>query len=103
MKSKSYDNFFANFSNKTRMGIIITLMDGPLNVGEIVKKVGAEQSNVSHHLQHLIKCKLLMVKRDGKKRIYRLNKKTIYPMLQMVNRHVGSNCSGSCRGCTGCH
>ncbi|MBS3077325.1 winged helix-turn-helix transcriptional regulator [Candidatus Pacearchaeota archaeon] len=101
MKQISYENFFANFSNKTRLGILTALMDGPLSVSEIVDKVGGEQSNVSHHLESLRKCSILNVKKEGKKRIYSLNKKTVYPMLELVEKHVGG-CGGSCEECGLC-
>jgi ArsR family transcriptional regulator len=103
MKTKSYDSFFANFSNATKLGIMKSLMDGPLSVGELVEKIGEEQSNVSHHLQSLTKCKILTVKKNGKQRIYSLNKKTVGPMLGLVERHVDNYCEGNCGGCSGCH
>jgi DNA-binding transcriptional ArsR family regulator len=102
MKKNSYENFFANFSNKTRLGILTVLMEKPLSVSEIVKKLGEEQSNVSHNLEHLRKCKILNVKQEGKKRIYSLNKKTVYPMLELVERHV-NECGGSCEECGLCN
>lgn len=101
MKKISYENFFANFSNKTRLGIITALMDGPLSVSEIVERLGEEQSNVSHNLEHLRKCSILNVKREGKKRIYSLNKKTVEPMLDLVESHV-YGCGGSCADCGLC-
>jgi ArsR family transcriptional regulator len=101
MKQISYENFFANFSNKTRLGILTVLMDGPLSVSEIVEKLKDEQSNVSHHLEHLRRCSILDVKRQGKKRIYSVNKKTVYPMLELVEKHI-SGCGGSCAECGLC-
>ncbi|MFH1802295.1 MAG: metalloregulator ArsR/SmtB family transcription factor [archaeon] len=98
MKDKSYENFFANFSNKTRLKIITVLMDGELSVSEIVEKTGEEQSNVSHHLEGLRKCNILNVKKDGKKRIYSLNEETVNPMLELVESHV----SGCCMDCSEC-
>ena len=101
MKNKSYENFFANFSNHTRMQIIGALMEKPMSVSEIVAKVGEEQSNVSHHLQHLTKCKILGVKKKGKQRIYAINKKTVNPMLKLVESHT-YGCGGSCASCNLC-
>jgi len=33
---------------------------------------------------------------DGKKRVYSLNKKTIVPIIEMVNKHVHKFCDGRC-------
>jgi len=104
MKEKSYDRFFANFSNKTRLKILTVLMDGPLSVSDIAERVGEEQSNVSHNLEGLRKCSILNVKKDGKKRIYSLNKETVMPMLELVEKHVHGACGvcdGYCRACMG--
>lgn len=102
MKQQSYEQFFANFSNRTRLRIINALMDGPLSVSEIVEKTGEEQSNVSHHLEGLKKCSILDMKKEGKKHIYSLNMETVEPMLELVEKHVYGSCAGGCENCGGC-
>ena len=87
MKFKSYHTFFGNFSNSTRLGIILALKDGPLSVSDIVERTGDEQSKVSHHLSRLVKCGILGVERDGKRRIYSINEE-ILPVLEMAECHV---------------
>jgi DNA-binding transcriptional ArsR family regulator len=102
MKQDSYDLFFANFSNYTRIRIISSLADGELSVSEIVEKVDGEQSNISHHLASMVKCNVLNVRREGKKRIYGLNEETVKPMLKLAEEHVFNacgNCDGDCRTC----
>jgi DNA-binding transcriptional ArsR family regulator len=100
MKKSSYEKFFTNFSNKTRFGIITSLMEGPLSVGEISEKTGEEQTNISHNLSGLVRCNILKVKKDGKKRIYSLNKRTVGPMLKLVEQHTyGCGDCSSCRMC----
>ena len=104
MKKSSYENFFANFSNYTRIKIILALADKPLSVSELVKKINEEQSNISHHLQQMSHCNLVQVKKEGKKRIYALNEKTVKPILKMAQEHVFGNCAkcvGNCRACMG--
>ena len=104
MNKKSYDKFFMNFSNPTRMAIITELKEKPMGVNEIAEKIGVEQSNVSHQLRSLVKCSILKVKKDGKKRIFSLNKHVVNPMLKMVESHVNSSCgpcNGNCAGCIG--
>jgi ArsR family transcriptional regulator, lead/cadmium/zinc/bismuth-responsive transcriptional repressor len=101
MKNNSYEQFFANFSNYTRMKIVLALADGPLSVGDLSERVGEEQSNVSHHFKQMAHCSLVEVRRDGKKRIYSLNEKTVKPMLEMAREHV-YGCCGNCSECDSC-
>lgn len=101
MTKKSYYNFFVNLSNKTKFDIIMALKEKSMNVGEIVKKINAEQSAVSHNLKDLAECKIVEVKQKGKQRIYSLNKETVTPLLKIVEKHVCKccklNCPKSCR------
>ena len=81
-----------NFSNRTKSDIINLLRDGPLSVKEITKKIGGEQSKISHSLGDLRGCHILNVRHEGKQRIYSLNEETVIPILEMVERHVRKNC-----------
>jgi len=96
MTCPSYELFFETFSNKTRMKIIQALNQGPKSVTEICNITKQEQSKVSHNLKKLTECNFLDVKRQGKKRIYELNKDTILPILNLVNKHVHKYCSKEC-------
>lgn len=96
MLKTSYENFFINFANKTRLRIIVLLKNKALSVGEISKELDEEQSAVSHNLKKLASCRILNVERKGKERIYSLNKDTVLPMLRIVDKHVCSFCKGSC-------
>ena len=95
MNFNTYHNFFGNFSNSTRLGIILLLRDGPLSVSDIVEKTGEEQSKVSHNLSRLVKCDILNVKREGKRRIYSLNEEVL-PVLEMAEKHI-KNCKMRCK------
>ncbi|MCK5023366.1 MAG: winged helix-turn-helix transcriptional regulator [Candidatus Aenigmarchaeota archaeon] len=96
MKENSYYRFFKNLSNKSKFNIVMSLRDGPMSVSDITKKVGEEQSKVSHNLRSLRSCNILKVKQDGKKRIYSLNGKTVIPIIQIVEKHVKNNCPRKC-------
>lgn len=96
MKCKSYEWFFMNFANKTKLDIIMALREKPLNVSQIVKKVGQEQSKVSHNLKKLSVCNILNVKQKGRERIYSLNKETVIPLINLVVKHVEKNCKLKC-------
>jgi len=96
MKQKSYSNFFINFANETKLAIILALRDGALSVGEIVAKVGEEQSTISHNLKKMADCHILNVEKRGKERIYSLNKETVGGLLKIAEKHVGQNCADKC-------
>ena len=96
MKCESYETFFVNFANKTKLGIITALRSMPLNVNAIAKKVNEEQSTVSHNLKKLTDCHVLDVKKVGKERIYSLNKDTVITILKLVEKHVTKQCPGNC-------
>jgi len=96
MKCRSYELFFEVFSNKTRFRIIQSLLREPKSVNRICGDIKEEQSKVSHNLNKLMKCHFLDVSRDGKRRIYSLNKDTVIPILNLVEKHVGKHC---CEGC----
>ncbi len=96
MNCPSYELFFETFSNKTRMKIIEALALGPKSVTEICKLTKEEQSKVSHNLKKLTECNFLDFRRQGKKRIYELNKDTITPILDLVEKHVRKYCKEVC-------
>ena len=103
MKNNSYQNFFVNLANKTKLDILLSLKNKPLSVNEIAKKINEEQSNVSHHLKDLSDCRIVHLKKQGKKRIYSLNNRTISPILKLVKMHAAENCSEGCnKKCKGC-
>lgn len=92
----TYYIFFGNLANPLKIGIISLLKGKDMSVSEIVKKLGAEQSKLSHALRSLRDCNIVEVRREGKKRIYSLNKKTILPMLEIIDRHEKEFCKGKC-------
>jgi DNA-binding transcriptional ArsR family regulator len=90
--------FFSTLANPTRLAIIEKLDERPMNVNELVEALQQEQSMVSHNLRPLVQCKLVHVRREGKNRVYRLNKNTVGPLLATVENHyvkycgAGENC-----------
>ncbi len=97
MKCKAYNLFFETISSKTRLRILEALNNKPMNVTEICKALNEEQSKISHNLRNLVSCSFLDIKKDGKKRIYSLNKETIVPLMRLAEKHVGKYCKNICR------
>jgi len=104
MNNKTYHLFFSNLSNPLRIGIISALKkaENGLSVGELASALWVEQSKLSHALAGLKECNLVIVKQKGKKRIYSLNKKTLLPILEIIDQHAKENCGGNCMCCTKC-
>ena len=95
MKSNSnntYHIFFTNLANPLKINIIISLKEKEKNVTELSKKLNIEQSKISHALSSLKYCNIVQMKQKGKQRIYFLNKKTIIPMLKLIDKHTSIHC-----------
>lgn len=101
MAGKKYFIFFSNLANPLRINIITVLKEKEMSVTEIVNKLEIEQSKISHALSKLKECNIVEVSSKGKKRIYTLNKKTILPILHLIDKHSRLNCRGKCKFCIG--
>jgi DNA-binding transcriptional ArsR family regulator len=88
-----------NLANPLRIKIIEALRIKGKNVTEISKELKVEQSKVSHALSSLRSCNIVEVKQKGKQRVYSLNKKTIVPILKLIDKHATTYCSGDCQRC----
>ena len=97
MKCKSYYKFFETVSPLIRWRILELLQKRPMSVTEICNALGEEQSKISHHIKCLSDCHFLDVKKQGKKRIYSLNKETILPLMKLVGKHVEKYCKEFCK------
>lgn len=96
---KPHQFFFETLGNRTRWDIIHFLMKKPYRATTIAKKLGYEQSLVSHHLKRLETCGFVKVEQNGAERVYHLNKETIGPLLKLVDNHVNKFCKKACTKC----
>lgn len=96
MKTIKYYPFFQNLANPLKIGIVGVLKEKPSSVSKISKELNVEQSKLSHALKSLKNCSIVNVKKEGKKRIYFLNKETILPMLEILDKHEQKFCT-KCR------
>jgi DNA-binding transcriptional ArsR family regulator len=82
------------------MDIILSLRESKKSVNELCKDLKVEQSKISHALSCLKGCSLVDSEQKGKQRIYTLNKKTIVPMLKLLDKHSIGFCGREkCKGC----
>ncbi len=91
-KSEAYKIFFGTLANQNRLKIINVLRKGSRNVTEICQLTGFEQTMVSHNLKRLERCGMVFVEQKGKCRYYSVNKKTIKPLLEMIDAHMKEYC-----------
>jgi DNA-binding transcriptional ArsR family regulator len=92
MKRSPCHLFFETLATELKIDIIERLREGPLSVGELSESLGQERSKVSHALLSLRECGFVEVERKGKQRVYSLNKKTIVPLLNLVEKHIKNHC-----------
>ncbi len=59
-----------------------------MNVSEICKELGLEQTHLSHNLKCLTFCGLVTSSREGKSRVYSINQKTVLPLLKIADNHL---------------
>jgi ArsR family transcriptional regulator len=92
---KPHALLFQALANPSRMSILLLLREkGRMNVSEICEELGLEQTHVSHNMRCLSFCGLATVEREGKSRIYSINKETMFPLLEITENHIknyGSN------------
>jgi ArsR family transcriptional regulator, zinc-responsive transcriptional repressor len=96
MKEQTYNIFFSNLANPLKIKIIASLKEKEKSVTELTDSLKVEQSKISHALATLKCCNIVNVKQDGKQRIYSLNKKTIIPMLNLIDKHAKTFCNKMC-------
>ena len=102
MSNNTYHIFFSNLSNPLRIDIISALKGKNLSVSELAKILKVEQSKLSHALSNLRECNIVNFNVKGKRRIYSLNKETILPILNIIDKHARSYCKGKCSFCRAC-
>jgi DNA-binding transcriptional ArsR family regulator len=96
--SKICYQFFTNLANPTRLAAIEQLLDKPMSVNELAMNLGQEQSMISHNLKPLLECNILTIEKQGKKHIYTVNKETLDPIFETIQKHSQKYCpkGGKC-------
>jgi DNA-binding transcriptional ArsR family regulator len=99
MKCSPYHVFFRNLGNPLRIQIVTALKDKPSSVNVLSKNLKVEQSKLSHALALLRSCNLVNCEQKGKQRIYSLNKKTMVPILDLLDKHAREFCNNDKCSC----
>lgn len=88
----AYKIFFGTLVSESRLKIINLLREKIRNVSEIIKELKISQTLVSHDLQRLKKCGFVSSKQEGKFIYYKLNEKTIKPLIELIDKHMSCYC-----------
>jgi len=91
MSQKTYQLrvlLFKALANDVRLRIVEALTDGEKSVGELCDEIGEHQTRMSHELRCLLVCGFVGYRRDGKRIVYSLNRRTILPILEAADRHA---------------
>ncbi len=84
--------FFETLATKLKIDTILKLKEQPMCVNDLAKAIGHERSKVSHALKSLESCGFVRARKEGKNRIYSLNRETMLPLLRLIDRHVKKYC-----------
>lgn len=102
MKTATYHIFFNNLANPLRVRIISVLKNKEMCVGDLSSELKVEQSKLSHALSSMKECNLVKVRQNGKLRIYSINRKTLMPILNIIDNHAMEECGNDCKKCKTC-
>ena len=83
-------SFFKAMADQTRLQILEKLVtEKEMNVSEMCKAIGKDQSSISHHLACLRNCGLVRTKKNGKFIVYMLNGyENIADFLAIADHHA---------------
>ena len=79
---------FRMLGDPNRLRIVLSCLDAPSSVGEIVDRVGLRQTLVSHHLRLLRATRLLKAGKTGRQVFYSLPDCHVRDMLTNLIEHV---------------
>ena len=96
--SGAYRLFFGTLAKDSRLKILNCLRHSQKNVSEICKATRFEQSMVSHNLKMLEYHGMVFSERKGKFRYFRLNQKTIAPLIDLIDAHMKQYCCKILKG-----
>ena len=80
------ESFLRSLASRHRLMILCTLLDGEHSVGELVRRLGLTQSNLSRHLAMLREEGLVATRREGTVIYYRIGSERVRPILAELYR-----------------
>jgi len=91
-KIEEFAKIFGAFSNPLRLKIITLLAQVPMPVCIITALTKADQSLISHHLNHLRKLGIVKIRSVGKYRFYEISDNSIVKnLIKVIQMHKPKN------------
>lgn len=78
--------FLRSIASRHRLMVLCALLEGELQVAELVRRLGLSQSNLSQHLARLRDEGLIANRRDGTTIFYRIASPRVQPILGELYR-----------------
>jgi ArsR family transcriptional regulator len=88
---------FKALSEPMRLRLVMSLMDGAKNVGQLVEASGASQANVSRHLQTLTDSGILSRKKQGLFVYYNIADPSVFDLCDLVCGRVEEHLRGQAK------
>lgn len=82
---------FHGFSERTRISILLSLLDGEKRVVDLIDEVGGSQSNISGHLACLKDCGLVSDRPEGRQTFYAIASKEVVGVLRAAEKLLAVN------------
>ncbi len=84
-------DLFRLLSDRTRMIILLYLMQDEMNVGALCDKLGLPQPTVSHHLAMMRMSRLIQKRRNGRQMIYSVSSEMLRGLALELFKHISAN------------
>ncbi len=78
--------FLRSLASRHRLMILCCLLEGELAAGDLVRRLGLSQSNLSQHLARLREEGLAATRREGTAIYYRIGSERVRPVLAELHR-----------------
>jgi ArsR family transcriptional regulator, virulence genes transcriptional regulator len=78
--------FLRSIASRHRLMILCSLLEGEMQAGELVRRLGLSQSNLSQHLAKLREEGLVATRREGTAIHYRIGSDRVQPILAELYR-----------------
>lgn len=78
--------FLRSLASRHRLMVLCSLIEGEVSAGELSRRLGLTQSNLSRHLAMLREEELVATRREGTTIYYRIGSERVRPILEELYR-----------------
>lgn len=83
--------FFKGLGDSTRLRIVQTLLEKERNVSELLKLIGAPQSNISNHLACLKWCGYISSRKEGTSIYYQITDERVKKIVALAREIIADH------------